>query len=32
VRRAELNASDPRVPAVLDLDAMVRLLLGSGPP
>lgn len=32
VRRAELNASDPRIPAVLDLDAMVRLLLGSGPP
>jgi regulator of protease activity HflC (stomatin/prohibitin superfamily) len=32
VRRAELNASDPRVPAVLDLDAMVRLLLGSSSP
>jgi len=32
VRHVELNASDPRVPAVLDLDAMVRLLLGAATP
>ncbi len=32
VRRVELNSSDPRVPAVLDLDAMVRLLLGARVP
>jgi regulator of protease activity HflC (stomatin/prohibitin superfamily) len=29
VKRAQLNASDPRLPALLDLDAMVRLLLGT---
>ena len=31
VRRAVLNAADPRVPALLDVDAVVRLLLGAGP-
>ena len=29
VKRAQLDASDPRLPALLDLDAMVRLLLGA---
>lgn len=30
--RVTLNANDPRVPSVLDLDEMVRLLLGKEPP
>ena len=25
-----LNSNDPRVPSVIDIDAMVRLLVGSG--
>lgn len=29
--KALLNASDPRLPPLLDLDAMVRLLLGGAP-
>jgi hypothetical protein len=30
IRQVTLNSNDPRVPSVLDLDDLVKLLIGSG--